>query len=31
VLAFAGAAALVVVVRHRENLRRLIQGQELKA
>jgi glycerol-3-phosphate acyltransferase PlsY len=30
-LAFAAAAAIVVLVRHRENLRRLIRGQELKA
>jgi acyl phosphate:glycerol-3-phosphate acyltransferase len=30
-LAFAAAAAIVVLVRHRENLRRLVRGQELKA
>jgi glycerol-3-phosphate acyltransferase PlsY len=30
-LAFAAAAAVVVLVRHRENLRRLLRGQELKA
>jgi glycerol-3-phosphate acyltransferase PlsY len=30
-LVFAAAAAVVVLVRHRENLRRLVRGQELKA
>jgi glycerol-3-phosphate acyltransferase PlsY len=30
-LAFAAAAALVVVLRHRDNLRRLVRGEELKA
>jgi glycerol-3-phosphate acyltransferase PlsY len=30
-IVFGAAAALFVVVRHKENIRRLVQGKELKA